>query len=66
MGAISARKYNRDQAKNLSAGIQRILDRVNRKYTPMWMLLELNEARHKAQCIQGEFERVMRGFGDKL
>ena len=66
MGAEAARKYNRDMAKNLSAGIQRILDRVNRKYTPTWMLLELDEARHKAQCIQGEFERVMRGFGDKL
>ena len=66
MGAESARKYNRDLAKNLSSGIQRILDRVNRKYTPTWMLIELDDAGHKAQCIQHEFEMVMRGFGDKL
>ena len=66
MSGISARKYNRDMAKNLSAGIRRILDRVNRKYTPTWMLLELIEAEHKAQCIQREFEMVMKGFGDEL
>ena len=59
MSGISARKYNRDQAKNLSDGIQRILDRINCKYAPNWMLLELWEARHRAQCIKWEFERVM-------
>jgi len=66
MSAISARKYNRNQAKHLVDGIQRILDRINRKYTPIWMLKELMEANHKAQCIQREFEMVMRDFGDEL
>ena len=31
MGAEAARQYNRNMAKNLSEGVQRILDRVNRK-----------------------------------
>ena len=62
----AARKYNRDQAKHLASGIQRILDRLNRKYAPMWLLSELMDANHKAQCIQQEFERIMEGFGDKI
>lgn len=66
MGAESARKYNRDQAKSLALGIQRIIDRINRKYTPNWMISELNEANHKAQCIQHEFEREMGSYGDKI
>jgi ABC-type transport system involved in cytochrome c biogenesis ATPase subunit len=66
MGAETARQYNRNMAKNLSAGIQRILDRINQKYTPLWMLAELEEARHKAQCIQQEFESIMRGYGDEI
>jgi hypothetical protein len=66
MSAESARRYNRDQAKHLAEGIQRILDRINRKNTPIWMLKELDAASRKAQCIQHEFEIVMKGFGDKL
>jgi len=66
MGAKSARAYNRNQAKYLVDGLQRILDRINRKYTPYWMLSELYEANHKAQCIQQEFERVMEEHGDDL
>jgi hypothetical protein len=61
MGAESSRRYNRDQAKSLAEGIQRILARVNLKYTPSWLISELHEASHKAQCIQYEFEMVMKG-----
>ena len=66
MSAEAARQYNRQQAKSLSDSIQRILNRVNRKYTPTWMLVELEDANHKAQCIQQEFERIMQGFGDEI
>jgi len=34
MGAKSARAYNRNQAKSLVDGLQRIIDRINPKYTP--------------------------------
>jgi hypothetical protein len=64
MSAEAARKYNRDQAKSLADGIQRIIDRINKKYTPFWMHLELREASHKAQCILQEFERIMRDCSD--
>ena len=64
MGAKSAREYNRNQARNLVNGIQRIIDRVNPRYTPDWMLKELDEANHKAQCIHGEFEHIMKDHGD--
>lgn len=66
MGAKSARAYNRNQAKFLVQGLQRIIDRVNPKYAPFWMLEELDAANHKAQCIQQEFERIMEGYGDEI
>jgi len=66
MGSESARRYNRNQAKSLVQGLQRILNRINKVYTPNWLISELSEASHKAQCIQHEFEMVMKGFGDKL
>ena len=65
MGAKSARAYNRNQAKNLVMGLQRAIDRLNPKYTPYWLIKELAEDIHKAQCIQEEFERIMRGYGDE-
>ena len=59
MGTEDARRYNRDQAKSMVDGIQRILDRVNRKYTPIWMLVELDHLNYISQCILQEFERVI-------
>jgi hypothetical protein len=64
-GAASARRYNRDEAKHLADGLDRILDRINRKTTPIWMLKELDVASRRAQCIQREFEMTMKEFGDK-
>ena len=64
MGAKSARAYNRNQARGLVMGLERIINRVNKRYTPYWLLKELDEANHKAQCILGEFERIMRGYND--
>ena len=66
MGATSARRYRRDQAKSVADGIDRILKRINKKYTPHWMMYELREAQHKSQCVVGEFEQVMKGYGDEL
>ena len=66
MGAESARRYNRNQAKRVVDGIGRIINRINPKYTPYWMRSELDIIYHKAQCIQREYEMVMRGFGDKI
>lgn len=66
MGAESARRYNRDQAKQVADIFQRILDRISFKYTPMWLLEELHNGRQKAQCIQAEFERIMKGYGDEI
>jgi len=65
MGGKSARAYNRNQAKYLVNGLQRILDRINPEYTPRWMLRELYAANYRAQCIQYEFERVMEEHGDE-
>jgi len=65
MGASSARRYNRNQAKHVVDGVQRILDRLNVKYTPDWLLSELHDLNHTAQCIQGEFQKIMRGYGEE-
>ena len=66
MGAESARKYNYNQAKNVANSIGRIIDRLNPRYVPHWMMSELLSSYHMAQCIQEEYLRVMIGFGDKL
>jgi len=63
MGAKSARAYNRNQAKFLVEGLQRIKDRISLK-SPHWLLKELSAATHKAQCIQEEFEWIMKDYGD--
>jgi len=65
MGAKSARAYDRNQAKFLVEGLQRIIDRINPKYAPYWLLKELDAASHKAQCIQEEFEWIMKDHGDE-
>ena len=66
MGAKSARAYNRNQAKFLVNGLQRIKDRINPRYTPDWLLKELDAAIHKADCILGEFESIMKDHGDEI
>ena len=60
MGTKLALNYHRDQAKSVADCFQRILDRINPKYAPMWLLSELHEYRHVAQCIQAERERDIR------
>ena len=66
MGAKSARAYDRNQAKFLVEGLQRIKDRINLKYTPHWLFKELNAAIHKADCIMAEFESIMKDYGDEI
>ena len=65
MGAKSARKYNQHQAERVVRNIETILNRINKKHTPFWMIAELESAQHNAQCIQQEFERIMKGDGEK-
>ncbi|MEA3438432.1 MAG: hypothetical protein U9R43_18355 [Thermodesulfobacteriota bacterium] len=65
MGGKSARAYNRNKAKFLVEGLQSIINRLNPKYTPVWMLQELDGASQKAQSILEEFERIMEEHGDE-
>lgn len=65
MSTEASRRYNYTQARQLVDSIGRIIERMNPKYTPQWLMTELNASYHKAQCIQREFKMVMRDFGDK-
>ncbi len=65
MGAKSARKHNRNQALRAVNTIQYILNRINRKYAPVWMLKALDSASIDSQCILHEAEMVMKEFGDE-
>ncbi len=64
MSAKAARQYRYEQAKNLAASLERILNRLNYRYSPNWLWDELEEDLRKAQSIQAECRRVMEGFGD--
>lgn len=66
MGAESARKYNRNQALRVVNSVQTILDRINKRYTPLWMITELEKIQHNSQCILHEFEQIMREYGDEI
>jgi len=66
LGAKSARKYHRTQAKSVVDSIERILKRVNPKYTPDWLLAELHNSYHVSQCILAERERDMQDYGDEI
>jgi len=65
LGAKAARKYHQTQAKSVVDSIGRILQRVNSKYTPNWLLLELHNSYHVSQCMLAERERDMRDYGMK-
>ena len=64
MSGRSARLYNRNKAECVANGIQEIIDRLNVKYTPSWLLTELHDLRHESQCIQAEFQRILRDHGE--
>ena len=66
MGPSSARKYRRNQARLVADGIGRIRDRINPKYTPVWMMKELDEIYRRAQGNTKEWEWIMEGFGDEI
>jgi len=59
MGIEAARRSNYYQSKSVVVGIQRIYKRISKKYSPSWLLQELDELNHTAQCVQAEFERQM-------
>ena len=58
MGIESARIHNYQMSESLVSGLQRIIDRLNPRYTPDWLLKELDDLWDKAQCINAEFERI--------
>ncbi len=64
MGAESARRNAHERARNLVASLERILGRLNFKYSPNWLWDELEEDLRKAQIIEAECRRVMEGFGE--
>ena len=66
MGDKSARKYNHCQADRVVKSVEKILNRMNQKYMPLWLYKELNVIQHNSQCIKQEFERIMRGYGDDI
>ena len=66
MGAKSARKYYQAQARSVVDSIDRILRRINPKYTPNWLYLELHHVYQQSQCILAERERDMQGYKDEI
>jgi len=66
MGAAASRKYHQEQAQSVVNSLGRILERLNPKYTPYWLLLELDNSYHTSQCILGERERDMKDHGDEI
>ena len=64
MSANAARQYNLSQARRVTESIQRIISRINNQYYPDWLIAELNNSLHDAQCIEGEFTKIINGFGD--
>ena len=58
MGIESARIHNCQMSASVVNGLQRIIDRLNSRYTPDWLLKELDDLWDKAQCINAEFERI--------
>ena len=58
MGIKSARIHNCQMSASVDNGLQRIIDRLNPRYTPDWLLKELDDLWDKAQCINAEFERI--------
>ena len=65
MGAELVRRYNYNQAKRVTDGLERIINRIS-KNTPHWMMKELNDAYRISQCIQQEHKLAIRGFGEKI
>jgi len=66
MGMESARKYHQSQAKAVVDSLGRIINRVNPRHTPAWLLLELQNSYHTSQCILSERERDMHDYGDEI
>ena len=66
MSQEAARRYHYNQAKSVAESLQRILNRINCRYTPMWLMMELRESAHIAQCIQAERRRDMEDFEQAL
>lgn len=62
--SIMSRRYNYEQASRVVKNIERILTRINRANYPCWLITELHDANHNAQCIQGEYKCVMIRHGD--
>ena len=62
MSTEAAREYHYNQAKSVAESLQRILDRLNFRYTPSWLIRELKESSHTAQCIQAERRRIIEDF----
>ena len=62
MSAKTAIQYNLSQARRVTESIQRIISRINNQYYPNWLIVELNNSLHDAQCIEGEYMRIIRGF----
>ena len=64
MGAKSARKYKQQQAERIVTSVQTIIDRLNKKYIPLWLYKELNIIHRNSQSIEYEFRQIMRDHID--
>ncbi len=65
MSGASARLYNKNKAKHVADGLQAIKDRMNIGYMPKWFYNTLVDLIHESQCIQGEFERIIRDHDNR-
>ncbi len=62
MSTEAAREYHYNQAKSVAESLQRILNRINFRYAPNWLITELKASSHTAQCIQAERRRIIEDF----
>ena len=66
MSTEAARRYHYNQATSVVESLQRILNRINFRYTPDWLIAELEKSSQTAQCIQAERRRVMKYYEKAL
>ena len=66
MSTEASRRYHYNQATSVAESLQRILNRINFRYTPDWLIAELEKSSQTAQCIQAERRRDIEDYEKAL
>ncbi len=62
MSTEAARRYHYNQATSVAESLQRILNRINFRSTPEWLITELENSSQTAQCIQAARRRDIEDY----